>query len=119
MPRKGELWTNALSLTRKSSPVSVSSLEPKNASLACISVYVLPICQSGTGHALGHPDKKQALILTNRGKVVGSQCCFLVISPGLCDIPHPASLYTEAGKTAMPILSQKKPTRQRQVKFIT
>lgn len=35
VPRTGELWTNALSLTRKSSPVSVSSAEPKK----CQSVW--------------------------------------------------------------------------------
>lgn len=44
-----------LSLTRKSSPMSISSVEPKkcqSVSLACISVYILPTCQSVIGRCL-------------------------------------------------------------------
>lgn len=74
VPRKGKLWTNALSLSRKSSPVSVSSLEPKK----CQPIW--PVFQFTSSHyanqiqddALSHPDKKQALVLANREKVVGS-----------------------------------------------
>lgn len=54
VPRKGK-WTNALSLTRRSSPMSVSSHEPKNCQPVWplfISVYVLPICQSDTGRCI-------------------------------------------------------------------
>lgn len=68
VPRKGELWTNAPSLTRKSSPVSVSSAEPKK----CQSVW--PVFQFKSSQranelqddALSLPDKNQALIMINK-----------------------------------------------------
>lgn len=88
------------------------------ACLASISGYVLLICQSDTGRcvesswqkASSNPDKQRdgswqlALFSCHLSRFVWHST---------------SSLYTEAGKAAMPILSQKKPTRQRQVKFIT